>query len=81
MFKNIKSTITELAYSAVSITEDTLTSASGKEKKEAAVDYVVSMMPLVSPLKNLVSFLLSKFIDEAIERAVIYMKSIKNPEA
>ncbi len=81
MFHNIKSTITELAYAAVSMTEDTLSTASGKEKKEAAIEYVVSMMPLVAPLKKIVSYLLSSFIDEAIEKAVEYMNSIKNSEA
>lgn len=78
MFSNIKSTITELAYAAVSMAEDTLQSSTGKEKKAAAVEYVVSMLPLISPIKKVVSVILSKFIDEAIEKAVEYMKSMKN---
>ena len=81
MFINIKSKITELAYAAVSMAEDTLDTASGKEKKAAAIDYIVSMLPLVSPFKGIISFVLSKFIDEAVEKAVSYMNSIKNSEA
>lgn len=81
MFSNIKNTITELAYAAVNMAEDTLNSANGKEKKAAAVEYVVSMLPLISPFKSIVSVILSKFIDEAVEKAVTYMKSIKNVEA
>lgn len=78
MFGNLKNTITELAYAAVNMAEDTLDSASGHEKKSAAIEYVVSMLPLVSPFNQLVSMLLSKFIDEAIEKGVEYMNSIKN---
>ena len=81
MFINIKSKITELAYAAVSMAEETLGSATGKEKKSAAIDYIVSMLPLVAPFKGIVSFVLSKFIDEAVEKAVEYMNSIKNSEA
>jgi len=81
MFSNIKIKITELAYAAVSMAEETLDSASGKEKKSAAIEYIVSMLPIVAPLKSIVCFVLSKFIDEAVERAVEYMKSIKNSEA
>jgi len=77
MFSNIKSTITELAYAAVNMAEDTLATETGKEKKEAAIEYVVSMLPLVSPLKKIVSVILSKFIDESVEKAVTYMKSVK----
>lgn len=80
MFGNLKNNITELAYTAVSMTEETLNTASGKEKKSAAVDYIISMLPLVSPFKSIAAMLLSKFIDEAVEKAVAYMKSIKNPE-
>ena len=78
MFSNIKSTITELAYAAVNMAEDTLNTASGQEKKAAAIEYVVSMLPLISPLKKIVSVVLSKFINNSIEKAVTYMKSIKN---
>ena len=81
MFSNIKVKISELAYAAVSMAEETLESASGKEKKAAAVEYVVSMLPIIAPLKSIVCVVLSRFIDEAIERAVEYMKNIKNSEA
>lgn len=81
MFNNLKSTITELAYAAVNMAEETLDSATGKEKKTAAIEYIVSMLPVISPLKSIISVLLSKFIDEAVEKAVEYLKSIKNSEA
>lgn len=81
MFCNLKNKITELAYAAVTMAEETLNTSGGKEKKEAAIEYVISMLPLVSPFKSVISFLLSKFIDEAIENAVMHMKSVKNPEA
>jgi hypothetical protein len=81
MFSNLKSTITELAYAAVNMAEETLDSATGREKKAAAIEYIVSMLPLISPLRGLISIILSKFIDETIEKAVTYMNSIKISEA
>lgn len=81
MFKNIKETIKELAYSAVTMAEDTLSTASGKEKKAAAIEYVISLLPVASIFKPIIKAILSKFIDNSIEKAVAYMKSIKNSEA
>lgn len=81
MFGNLKNTITELAYTAVSMAEETLNTATGKEKKSAVVEYIISMLPIIAPLKGITAMLLSKFIDEAVEKAVTYMKSIKNSEA
>lgn len=81
MFNNLKSTITDLAYAAVNMTEETLESATGQEKKTAAIEYIVSMLPVISPFKSIISVLLSKFMDEAVEKAVAYLKSIKNSEA
>ena len=81
MLINLKNTITELAYAAVNMAEETLDTSTGKEKKTAAIEYIVSMLPLVSPFKGIISVVLSKFIDEAVEKAVSYMKSIKNVEA
>lgn len=80
MFCNLKNKITELAYSAVSMVEETLNTSSGQEKKEAAIDYIISMLPIPVILKNIVLVILSKFIDEAVENAVLYMKNIKNTE-
>lgn len=81
MFKNLKSTITELAYAAVNMAEDTLDSASGQEKKSAAIEYIVAMLPIIQPLKSILAIVLSKFIDDTIEKAVTYMNDIKNAEA
>lgn len=81
MFSDIKGKITDLAYTAVNMAEDTLSTSSGKEKKEAAIDYIISMLPISSVLKKIIAIILSKFIDEAVENALVYMKSIKNTEA
>lgn len=80
MFKNLKNTISELAYSAVNVAEQSLDSKTGQEKKELAIEYVVSMLPLLPPLKTVAVVLLSKIIDEAVEQAVKYMNEIKNPQ-
>lgn len=80
MFSNIKNTITELAYSAVKVAEDTLNTSTGKERQEAAIEYVVSMLPLASVFKSIIATILSKFIQEAVESAYQYMKSVQNPE-
>lgn len=81
IFSNLKPKITELAYAAVNMAEETLSGTSGQVKKTAAIEYVLSMLPIVSPFKGIIAVVLSKFIDEAIEKAVQYMKSVKNPEA
>ena len=81
MFINLKNTITDLSFAAVNMAEETLASASGNEKKTAAIEYIVSMIPVPVMFKGVISFVLSKFIDEAIEKAVEYMNSIKNSEA
>lgn len=81
MFGNLKNTIKELAYSAVTMAEDTLNTSTGKEKKAAAIEYIISMLPVASIFKSLISIFLSKFIDEAVEQAVGYMKSITTSEA
>lgn len=80
MFINLKENIKELAFSAVKMAEDTLSTSDGKEKKVAAIEYVISMLPIPAIIKYPTSLLLSKFIDEAVENAVTYMKNIQNPE-
>ena len=81
MFNNLKNKITELAYASVNMAEETFESASGQDKKFAAIEYIVSMLPLITPLKQIIAVVLSKFIDESIEKAVEYMNNIKNVEA
>ena len=54
-----------------------LSSATGKEKKEKAVEFVVSRIPVAQPFKSIIVILLSKFIDKAIEQAVTYMKTVQ----
>ena len=74
MFKNLKTTIKELAKAAVAKAEQTLGSNKGQEKKKMAIEYVVSRIPIPFPFNILVSMLLSSFIDDAIEFAVEYME-------
>lgn len=81
MFNNLKDKIKELSYAAVNFAEETLCASTGKEKKAAAIEYIVSMLPVPLVLQKIVSTVLSKFIDEAIENAVKYMNNVKNPEA
>lgn len=78
MFKNLKKTITDLAYSAVNMAEQSIETKSGREKKEMAIEYVVSMLPILPPVKTIIVILLTKFIDEAVEKAVKYMKEVEN---
>ncbi len=77
MFKNLKTKIKEIAISAVKIAEETLGSNKGQQKKEMAIQYVVSRIPVIQPFKQLVALLLSSFIDDAVEFAVEYTKSIQ----
>ena len=76
MYKNLKSTIKELAKSAVVVAEKTLGSNKGKEKKKMAIEYIISRIPVPTFIKPLVSMLLSSFIDDAVEFAVEYMEAI-----
>lgn len=78
MFKNIKKKITDLAYTAVNMAEQSMDTTTGQEKKNIAIEYVVSMLPIFQPAKSIIVMLLSKFIDEAIEHSVTYMKEVKN---
>ncbi len=57
MFKNLKATISELAYSAVNMAEQSLDTSGGQEKKILAIEYVISMLPIVPPLKKIVVIL------------------------
>jgi len=80
MFKNIKETIKETAYTAVRMAETELGSATGKEKKAKAIEFVVSKIPVAQPFKSILVMILSKFIDRVIEQAVTYMKTVQNEQ-
>ena len=80
LFKKIKETITDLAYSAVSYAENALSTSSGQEKKRAAIAFLVSRSTIASPIKSFVIFMLTNFIDKAIENAVEYMNEVRNEE-
>lgn len=78
MFSNIKNTIRELAQNAVAIAEQALAGEAGEKKKQMAIDYVLSNLPISPIFKKLVSMFLASFIDDAVEFAVEYMNSLKN---
>lgn len=80
MFENLKNQIKELAKNAVLVAESQLGSGQGQEKKKLAIDYVVKNLPLPNWLKYVVSVLLSGFIDDVVEIAVHYMKSLPTTE-
>lgn len=78
MFSNVKKQIKELAKNAVLAAEAQLGSGHGQEKKKMAIDYVLKNLPFPEFVKTIVSVLLSSFIDDVVELAVGYMKSLQN---
>ncbi|MBR2526637.1 hypothetical protein IKE67_09255 [bacterium] len=80
MFKNLKNTIKDLAYTAVTYAENALSKSSGKEKKKAAIDFLVNKLEIPLMFKPFVIFLLTNFIDKSIEKAVKCMNQIKNED-
>ena len=80
MFKNFKNNISDLAYSAVNYAENVLSTATGQEKKQAAISFVVSKLAIPSTFKPIVILLFTNFIDNAIEKAVEYMHKVRNED-
>ena len=78
MFDNLKFEIKELAKSAVIIAEKKLGSNKGQQKKKLAVEYIVKYIPVPLPFKHFVSLVLSSFIDDAVEFAVLCMEEKNN---
>ncbi len=76
MLSNIKNIIIELSKNAVFVAESEFGKGKGKQKKEMAIEYVVSKLPFPIFVKELISLFLANFIDDAIESAVSYMKSL-----
>lgn len=77
MFSNVKKQIKELAKNAVMAAEAQLGSGHGQEKKKMAIDYVLKNLPFPDFIKTIISVLLSSFIDDVVELAVSYMKSLQ----
>ena len=73
MFDNLKLKIKELAKFAVIKAEETLGEKKGQQKKEMAINIIVSKIPVPNFMKVVISILFSSFIDDAIEIAVEYM--------
>ena len=76
MFTKLKTAIKELAKKAVVMAEEALGSNTGQQKKEMALEFIISNIPVIAPFKTIIAGLLSKFIDEAVELAVARMKEL-----
>ena len=76
MFKQIKSKIIELAKNAVFVAETELSSETGIKKKKLAIEYIIKNLPVSALTKAIISIFLSGFIDNSVEAAVTYMKSL-----
>ena len=75
MVRTVKSIIKNLAQNAVLVAEEKLGSGNGQAKKQMAVEYIVKNLPFPEFIKQILSFLLSKMIDELIESAVEWLHS------
>ncbi len=73
MVRTLKSIIRNLAHNAVLIAEDKLGSGNGQAKKQMAIDYIVNNLPFPEWIKQVLSFFLSKMIDELVESAVEWL--------
>ena len=80
MFVKIKNKILELAKNAVLVAEEELGTGKGQEKKTLAIKYIVKNLPFSEFVKTVISLFLSSFIDDAVEIAVLYMKSLPKQE-
>ena len=73
MFTGVKDKILALAKNAVVQVEEELKGEDGKNKKIAAIKYVVANLPVPAYLRFVLGVVLSVFIDSAVEIAVAYM--------
>ena len=77
MFEKFKNRVLVLAKDAVLKVERQLDGEDGKYKKQVAVEYVVNHLPVPEPVRILLGFILSAFIDSALEISVAYMNDEK----
>lgn len=72
MFKEvIKKVFTKYSYKAVCYAEELLGSGNGKAKKEIAIDFLISKLPIwLRPFSFLIKSLLTEIADDIIEIAV-----------
>ena len=80
MLESFKNKILGLAKDAVYSVENELEGESGKSKKIAAIKYVISHLPVPNSIKYILGFVLSVFIDSAIEIAVAFMNKQETKE-
>ena len=77
MLNSLKNRVLGLAKEAVLKVEKNFNGEDGKYKKQVAVDYVINHLPVPDSVKFILGFVLSVFIDSAIEIAVAYMNDKK----
>lgn len=80
MVTKIKNIIKNLAKNAVLIAEEEFGSGNGQAKKQMAIEYIVKNLPFTDPIRKILSFLLSKMIDELIESSVEWLHSQKEKQ-
>lgn len=77
MNKYLAKMLSATAQCGVETAEKALLSASGAAKKEFAIAFIVQNLPIPAMLKPLAAKLLCHALDEAIELAVLTLKSQK----
>ena len=80
MFSNIKKRIINLAKNAVLVAETEIGKGHGEKKKQLAIEYILKNLPFSPVIKEIISIFLHGFIDDAIESAVLYVKSLPGKE-
>lgn len=78
MFNKFKETVQVLAKQAVYLAEKTLTGEEGRKKKQMALEYVISNIPVCAPFKRIVAKIIAGFIDDTIELAFQCMNSLSS---
>ena len=82
MFREkIEKILLKIAYEAVCYAETLIGSGKGKEKKQKAIEYVLSKLPLpLKVIKPLLSKWLDALIDAIIEKAVDMLHSVQESQ-
>ena len=79
MFKEkIKTLFTKFSYQAVCYAEEQIGGGNGKLKKEIAIDFLISKLPIyLNPFSVILRSVFDKIADELIERAVDKLHSVQ----
>lgn len=79
MFKNkIEKVFAKFAYQAVCYAEQEIGGGNGKLKKEIAIDFLISKLPLyLKPFSFIFKSVLNEIADTLIEMAVVKLHSVQ----